>query len=85
VEVVIQVGLEMVIVMMRQTMQAAILMVGTVVETTLTLNIVMNVFVINKLECLKHCCLPVSVDLRVKLSGLHLMEIPLGGANTVDS
>ena len=44
---------EMVIVMMRITMQAAILMVGTAVETTLTLNIVMNVFVINKLECLK--------------------------------
>ena len=43
----------MVIVTMRQTMQAAILMVGTVVETTLTPNIVMNVFVINKLECLK--------------------------------
>ena len=46
----------MVIVTMRQTMQAAILMVGTAVETTLTLNIVMNVFVINKLECLKDCC-----------------------------
>ena len=46
----------MVIVTMRQTMQAAILMVVTVVETTLTPNIVMNVFVINKLECLKECC-----------------------------
>ena len=43
----------MVIVTMRQTMQVAIGMVVTVVETTLTPNIVMNVFVINKLECLK--------------------------------
>ena len=43
----------MVIVTMRQTMQAALLMVVTVVETTLTPNIVMNVFVINKLGCLK--------------------------------
>ena len=43
----------MVIVMMRQTMQAAILTVVTVVETTLTPNTVMNVCVINKLEFLK--------------------------------
>ena len=46
----------MVIVTMRQTMPAAILMVGIVVEKTLTPNIVMNVFVINKLDCLKDCC-----------------------------
>ena len=52
----------MVIVTMRQTMQAAILMVGTVVETTLTPNIVMNVFVINKLECLKKCCVLILYD-----------------------
>ena len=43
----------MVIVTMRQTMQAAFLMVVTVVVSILTPNIVMNVFVINKLECLK--------------------------------
>ena len=43
----------MVIVTMRQTMQAAILMVVTVVETTLTPNIVMNAFVINKLDLKK--------------------------------
>ena len=55
--VVIQVGSEMVIVTMRQTMPAAILMVGIVVEKTLTPNIVMNVFVINKLDCLKDCCI----------------------------
>jgi hypothetical protein len=47
----------MVIVTMRQTMQAAILMVGTVVE-----NVVMNVFVINKLECLKDCCVLILYD-----------------------
>ena len=46
----------MVIVTMRQTMPAAILMVGIVVEKTLTPNIVMNVFVINKLECLNDWC-----------------------------
>ena len=46
----------MVIVTMRQTMQAAILMVVTVVEQMSTPNGVMNVFVINKLECLKDCC-----------------------------
>ena len=39
----------MVIVTMRQTMQAAILMVVTVVEQMPTPNGVMNVFVINKL------------------------------------
>ena len=43
----------MVIVTMRQTMQAAFLMVVTVVETTLTPFIVLNVIAINKLECLK--------------------------------
>ena len=47
---------------MRQTMQAAILMVATVVEQTLTPNIVMNVFVINKLECLKECCVLILWD-----------------------
>ena len=46
---------EMVIVTMRITMQAAILMLGTAVEKMLTPNIVMNVFVMNKLECLKEC------------------------------
>ena len=46
----------MVIVMMRQTTEAVILMVGTVVEQMLTPNGVMNVFVINKLEYLKKCC-----------------------------
>jgi hypothetical protein len=46
----------MVIVMMKITMQAAILMVVTAVGQMLTPNIVMNVFVINKLECLKDCC-----------------------------
>ncbi len=49
-QVVIQVGLEMVIVTMIQTMQAAILMVVTVVEATSTPITVMNVFAINQIE-----------------------------------
>ena len=56
-KVVIKIGSETVIVTMRQTMQVAFGMVVTVVETTLTLNIVKNVFVIDKLECLKDCCI----------------------------
>ena len=41
-------GLEMVTVMMRQTLQDAILMVVTVVEQIRTPNIVQNVFAMNK-------------------------------------
>ena len=44
----------MVIVTMRQTMQAAILMVVTVVEITLTPNGVQNVFVMNKHRIITH-------------------------------
>ena len=55
-KVIIQAGSEMDGVTMRQTMQAAILMVVTAVEQMSTPNGVMNVFVINKLECLKDCC-----------------------------
>ena len=44
----------MVIVMMRITMQAAILMVVTAVEQMLTPNIVIFVLVINKLAFLKN-------------------------------
>ena len=52
----------MVIVTMRQTMQAAFLMVVTVVVSILTPNIVMNVFVMNKLECLIECCVLILWD-----------------------
>ena len=52
----------MVIVTMRQTMQAAILMVVTVVEQMSTANGVLNVFVTNKLECLKDYCVLILKD-----------------------